>query len=703
MTNEALALFNRVMDSPNRKPSQYGIVRSEAAIDRDSRTQLHQDVRRIFASRLESSTESDGIFVIKATNFNSARLFRQTGNGRGGHVETNGNRNQRERGPYVSTRDKFARLGGDFLHFSLYKENKDTMEVVSFVARQVHVQPKAFQFAGTKDRRAVTVQRVSAYRLTAHQLLGLNKKLRGSKLGNFSYAPNGLTLGDLRGNEFVISLRDCQFPGMQGLSHEDQAKHAEAIVKAAVDNLAQDGFLNYYGLQRFGTFSIRTDTVGVKLLQGDYEGAVDIILHIDPVILAAAQTPTSDDPLFSSDDRARALAVDTFRQTGKSGPALDQLPRKFSAEFNVIRSLGSKNGSRNFITAIQAIPRNLRLMYVHAYQSLVWNHAASHRWSKAGSTVLAGDLVLVSEHKDKTNSEEFEEPDVDEDGEPIVRPKEEDRALAEDERFERARALTQEEVDSGLYSVFDVVLPTPGYDIIYPSHMVAFYEKLMGSEEFGGLDPHNMRRPVRDLSLSGNYRKLLARPLGKCEYRIVQYTNELEQFAKTDLDRLAEATKQGRPTHRAREQAPRPPATWASASGLSKNLLDMGLDGAMESKIEAIKESLFGSGEEGPSETSVVDVDHTPATEESTKGETTTADSAAVDVDNDSTAPADITAIPSEAAPSMTVDATSHETPPKIGVVLTLQLGVSTYATMALRELAQGGIASYKAEYGGGR
>jgi tRNA pseudouridine13 synthase len=151
-------------------------------------------------------------------------------------------------------------------------------------------------------------------------------------------------------------------------------------------------------------------------------------------------------------------------------------------------------------------------MYVHAYQSLVWNVVAGKRWNMYGSRVVEGDLVLVHEHKHKVAGGVVDE-DIDQAGEVVIRPSGEDSAVDADDAFERARPLSKQEAESGEYNIFDVVLPLPGYDVKYPPNAIgAFYKEFMGSERGGGLDPLDMRRKWRDISLSGGYRKLLARP-----------------------------------------------------------------------------------------------------------------------------------------------------------------------------------------------
>ena len=430
-------------------------------------------------------------------------------------------------------------LGGEYLHFTLYKENKDTMELMYHLASQLKLHVKGFQFAGTKDRRGVTVQRVSVFRVQAERMAGLNKALKNAAVGGFKYEPNGLSLGDLSGNEFVITLRDCRFADAEGLDLEARAQCARRVVAEAVKNLQDKGFINYFGLQRFGSFATSTDEIGKKLLQGDFEAAISLILSQSETSLAAAQRRINDETI-PSDDRNRALALDRWHTTGNTHMALEIMPRKFSAEISIIRHLGMvKSGKKvhknDWQGAIMSVQRNLRLMYVHAYQSLVWNTVAGRRWESFGEKVVEGDLVIVDEDKDGDDAEELDEL-----GEVIVRAKGEDRATTEGD-YTRARPLSKEEAESGRWTIFDIVLPLPGWDVVYPLNEVGeFYREFMASEKGGGLDPNDMRRKQKDFSLSGGYRKILARPESGMTWEVRTYWSENEQLVCTDLERLME-------------------------------------------------------------------------------------------------------------------------------------------------------------------
>ncbi len=660
-------------------------------IDRQKRTTIHQDIRRIFDSRLETMTDNDGAMMITAmaekptfyartpmdTNTRNNDRGNHRGNNRGNHrVNGRGNhdRSRAQASGDAKGKPSWEDLGGKYLHFSLYKENKDTMEAISWLSKQVRMNPRSFQFAGTKDRRAVTVQRVSVERVLVNAMISAGRTLRNAHIGNFEYRPHPLQLGELTGNEFVITLRDCDFHYPVPLESKLILEGTQAIVSDAIKDLSERGFINYYGLQRFGTFSIGTEIVGLKMLQGDFQGAVDAILDYSPASLAAAQNPVSGNAdKVSMDDRARAHALHSYRTTNRSSQALLEMPRRYSAESSIIRHLTGRPDHRDdYLGALQTISRNLRLMYVHAYQSLVWNVAASERWKRFGSSVIEGDLVLVDDHINKTE-DAIKAEDVDADGEAVVLPADDDRATNLDDIFERARALTKEEAESGMYNIFDVVLPTPGYDILYPSNEIGkFYEEFMASERGGGMDPHDMRRQSKDISLSGSYRKVLARPGKDISFEIKAYKDEDEQFVATDLDRLGMGSRPQRNGSSRREQDHHAHQdTIAGSSAQIKQ--DSGLAQQDDHDISEMKQD----NADPPNGN---DAGHNL-----TRIKTASQDSEDLE----------------QGGVSLYGGAYRDY---KIAVVLKLQLGASQYATMALRELMKaGGVKTYKADFSGGR
>ena len=64
--------------------------------------------------------------------------------------------------------------------------------------------------------------------------------------------------------------------------------------------------------------------------------------------------------------------------------------------------------------------------------------------------------------------------------------------------------LTEDHIKSGDFTIQDVVLPLPGYDVNYPeNNMKVHYRQIMANDD---LDIDNMRRKVKDYALSGAYR-----------------------------------------------------------------------------------------------------------------------------------------------------------------------------------------------------
>ena len=230
-----------------------------------------------------------------------------------------------------------------YLSFVLLKENVDTGSSLASLASLLHTAARTLGFAGTKDKRGVTAQRITWRRGDVARLGQLNARLVGMRVGAAERSAAPLGLGALRGNRFEVTLRDVRGA-------------APADVAAALGSLRRTGFVNYFGLQRFGAGGpgCRTHSVGAALLRGEWPDAVDRLL---------GAPRASDRP-----DVAAARAAWAERRDAKA--ALAGFPVSAIAERAVLRRFAQPGwDSRNFVGALTAIPKTMRLMFVHAYQA----------------------------------------------------------------------------------------------------------------------------------------------------------------------------------------------------------------------------------------------------------------------------------------------------------------------------------------------
>lgn len=492
--------------------------------DKSKRGELHQEVRRIFKSRLETTTGHDGVIV---ANYNAPRK--------------NGKKSRGRRGQPGDDEPM-----GQYVHFTLYKDNRDTMDAVNQIARLLRIKPQVIGYAGTKDRRASTTQRCSVRYQRKTALAGLNGKLWGISTGDYEYKDGPVYLGQLAGNEFVITLKNCKMANeTSSQTPSERLSSMKENVESALRHMSSNGWINYFGHQRFGTHEVGTHEVGRLILGDNFEGAVNALLTYDPEIAEKAEAGTIPDEPSKRDDYLRHQACMLFH-TGKDlNKAAKIMPRRFAAEACIVRHLtrNGNNSARDFAGAITHITRGLRSMYLHAYQSHVWNHAASKRYAMHGNAVIKGDLIICDGETQPAVVEK------DQDGDEIINPVED-----EEDAPLRARPLTEEEATSGKYTIYDIVLPSPGYDVVYPDNEIGkFYEEFMGREENGSLDPHKMRRLRREFSLPGRYRKLMHKFLAEPSVEFKLYEDDTEQMHPTDLDLIRSAQKNGKESKRKRE------------------------------------------------------------------------------------------------------------------------------------------------------
>jgi len=495
MLAENLEQDGKNCEAESQCPSRETVV--PAPEGRDARAALHALIRSAFPA-LESQTDDvvsdDGnafVKVIRVKFLVDCLMSTTKGKSRG--FLHPGKRSE-----------KWPRDRPEFCHFVLYKENTDTMDAINVVSGNLGIKTGNFVFSGTKDKRGITTQNVSVQKVHAHRLLGLNDKLKCIKIGNCQYKSKSLKLGDNWGNQFRLVLRELK-------SEERES----AVI--ALGSLKEKGFINYYGMQRFGSTEISTQSIGLCLLRRDWREAIELILK-----------PRAND----RNDVGACRKC--WAETKDPQKALEKLGRRKCPERCLLSGLIKHAPKNDFCGALNWIPRTTRLMYVHAYQSLIWNSTVSSKVAQHGLSVRAGDLVTR-----KANSDKIETGDVE---------------------------VVQEGHESD-FSIYDVVMPLVGHDVIFPENeskqwMVDLFTK-------DDLTLESFNSSVRDYALPGGYRHILVKPKD-LDWRFVKYQDEFEPINTLDDDEIAESVfLKSRPPN---DQVTKDETSWSLALAMKFSL-----------------------------------------------------------------------------------------------------------------------------------
>lgn len=248
---------------------------------------------------------------------------------------------------------------GEHAYLELEKRGLSTHEAVIRVARALGLGPRSIGIAGLKDTQAVTRQWISIQGVDDERVAALD--VAGVRILRASRHKNKLRIGHLRGNRFVLRLRDID-PG------------AGDQVRRILDVLARRGVPNYFGEQRFGA---RGDTwrIGKALLLGDHAEAVAWI--------AGRAGP---------DDSGRVLRARELFDAGDYSGAAETWPGGFRPCIRICRAL-AKNGG-NARRALFALDRDFLRFYTSAYQSWLFNALLARRLPEL-ERVLEGDLAWL--------------------------------------------------------------------------------------------------------------------------------------------------------------------------------------------------------------------------------------------------------------------------------------------------------------------
>jgi tRNA pseudouridine13 synthase len=253
---------------------------------------------------------------------------------------------------------------GKYVIARVWHRNWEANRLFRRLGSNLHVGRSSVGFAGTKDGRSVATQLMS-FNAPIEAVKGL--EIPDVKILDAYTSNRSISIGDLIGNRFSVVVNEVDV--------DLDVREVCGAVRERLESIG--GFPNYFGVQRFGSVRPITHLIGKDLSRGDPEGAV----------MRYIANPMNNG---SEGDDARSA----LQQSRDFEKAMAEFPSRFTFERVMISHLVENPG--DYIGALRRLPRNLLMMFVHAYQSYMFNRMLSERLRR-GLPIhepIVGDLVL---------------------------------------------------------------------------------------------------------------------------------------------------------------------------------------------------------------------------------------------------------------------------------------------------------------------
>ncbi|AGB32747.1 tRNA pseudouridine synthase D [Natrinema pellirubrum DSM 15624] len=265
----------------------------------------------------------------------------------------------------------------------------DTNDFAARVSDALGISRERVNWAGTKDKYAVTTQLFSVYGADPEEL----PEIDGVEIEVLGRAGRNLEFGDLAGNAFELRVTDPVRPdnadaitdelrAFGGLADEHRSDGADG----SSDDATSIGVPNFFGQQRFGSRRPVTHKVGLAIARDDWEGAV----------MAYLGNPTDAEPAGTQEARAFVAETRDWQE------ALERVPHRLRYERSMIHALAEHDGEPGpdqYREALERVPSNLQRLFVHAAQSYAFNLMLSERLERGlpFDRPVEGDVVCFSD------------------------------------------------------------------------------------------------------------------------------------------------------------------------------------------------------------------------------------------------------------------------------------------------------------------
>lgn len=222
-----------------------------------------------------------------------------------------------------------AAENGQYSYFLLRKTNYSSVRALEILSEKLNIPLKNIGFAGNKDKNAVTEQKISIKNFSSQRRkIFPNLKLKGIELKYLGSGREPISLGDLEGNEFEITIRNLKVNEIKKIQNIESKKICVP---------------NFFGIQRF---SKNNNLVGKEIIKKDFRKAVELILENDGIV-----------------------------------------------EESIKKYLD--NNKNDYAGALRLMPLKTRKLFVHSYQSFLFNKIVSEFLKKNKNKKIKNMLIPI--------------------------------------------------------------------------------------------------------------------------------------------------------------------------------------------------------------------------------------------------------------------------------------------------------------------
>ncbi|MCF7901699.1 tRNA pseudouridine(13) synthase TruD [Candidatus Woesearchaeota archaeon] len=233
---------------------------------------------------------------------------------------------------------------GTYQVWKLTKTNYNTEDAIKQISKALHIERKTISYAGTKDRNAITKQYITIKNTQKEKIEKI--ELKDIQLEFCGYLNQPLSLGDLKGNKFKITIRN--------LNNEQIAK----IKTQDTEHKKQNTELipNYFDEQRFQKNNAE---IGKLLVKKKFKEAYNLL--------------------------------------------------KEDYQYGKIIKEHFEENQNDYINALRKIPKKILKLYVHAYQSKLWNETTTKILHLELATNIPENIPIIGFGTEKTENEKIQE------------------------------------------------------------------------------------------------------------------------------------------------------------------------------------------------------------------------------------------------------------------------------------------------------